>query len=521
MPSYYSYDRQKDRYVAKFALKGVRHYIGAFRNEDDAIEAVNNFLSINNTMAPKRKLTTGKYTLKDALKFYDSLKNPDGTKLIWKRALISLVANAEGNTDDLTNAELGMKYEKVDILTMINDYERVTDVVDNQILNSRTGQTIAVDTKKQYYSAICAMFSKKAKSIVLSKELEDKYRAKIQEYDKLSNDKRDKLMPQRGNLLYPTFTWDVIREDYDTFIDTKPFTNTEKGRKELRSACVVGLYVLQRPRRVEDYELLQYYSKLPTEKEQEGKNILVINKESATLYLDKFKTRFRVKNEKKKELLPRYIKEVNSRLASLLRDYIKKFNIKDMSKLTAQEKRANKQYYIFHKETGTQEELYSKGGFGDHVTACMKAVYGKPKLSVNTLRHAFNNWVADHIKEFDDTKRKEISVDVGDTAQNMPTHMRYRIANPEMADVEKTQIEGMLHDDAYAKKLFDANAEEGGSVANESPQMQDVEEIVSPLVNEVQTTLDNTPLNILYLKLGQATMEVERLKAEITARLNT
>lgn len=517
MPKYYCYDIQKDRYVAKCILKGVKTYIGTYKTEEDAQIAVKKFLT-KIIMPPKnkRKLSTS-YTLKDALSFYDSLKNPDGTKQIWKRSLISLIANAEENTDDLTNGELGAKYETLDIVPLLKDFEKTTDVIENQILNSRTGQPIAIDTKKQYFSSIFALFSKKAKNLVLSKELEDRYKEKVQEYDKLSNDKRDKQLPQKANLLYPNFTWDVIQEEYNQYIDTKPFTNTEKGRKELRNACVVGLYVLQRPRRCEDYELLQYYSKVPTEKEREGKNILVIDKNNATLYIDKFKTRFRVTNEKKKELLPQYVKDVNSRLASLLRMYIKNFDIKDMSKLTPQEKRQKKEYYMFHKETATQDQLYSKGGFSDHVTACMKAVFGKPKLSVNTFRHAFNDWVMENIKQFDEFKRKQISVDVGDTPQKMPTHARYRIANPEMENIEKTQIEEILHDDAYAKKLHDAQAEEGGSVANETPQMNDVEDIVSP---QVQPNIYLTNLDELYRQYGETMFKLKKIEANIQIALN-
>ena len=41
-----------------------------------------------------------------------------------------------------------------------------------------------------------------------------------------------------------------------------------------------------------------------------------------------------------------------------------------------------------------------------------------------------------------------------------------------------------------------------------------------PVRQEELTTLDDTSLNVLYLKLGQAQMEVRRLEMEIMQRLN-
>ena len=118
------------------------------------------------------------------------------------------------------------------------------------------------------------------------------------------------------------------------------------GRKSLRIACIVGLYIIQRPRRSEDYNSLQYFSKKPTETEAKDRNILYNDKGKLYLSIDLFKTRWRTQgaSKERKQQLPRYIKEVNSFLASLLKDYIKKWDIKDMSKLTADEKKKKVNY---------------------------------------------------------------------------------------------------------------------------------------------------------------------------------
>jgi hypothetical protein len=176
----------------------------------------------------------------------------------------------------------------------------------------------------------------------------------------ISNMIRGKNVRKRANAEYPDFGWIEMQNEYDKYISEQPFTNTEKGRKALKIAVLSGLYILHRPRRAMDYRLLQYYSKKPTEKEAEGRNILYKDKDKLYFSIDVFKTRWRTHgaSTQRKEVLPRYIKEVNDKLSSLLKDYIKKMKTKDMSKLTPQEKRSKVEYYIFHLENGNETEFY-------------------------------------------------------------------------------------------------------------------------------------------------------------------
>jgi uncharacterized membrane-anchored protein YhcB (DUF1043 family) len=396
----YSYDQSKDRFVCRFMINGKRTQIGSFKLETDAQECVNKYVDENkDTMPPKKvKVTTSK-TLKSCVEFYNSLLNPESTKSNWKRSLIGLVANTKrGELDDtLLNNELGEKYEDVDMIPIITDFDKVVETVDG-IKSKRNGNGIATDTKKQYYAAVYALFSKKAKNIVVEKELKDKYMDKIKELEAMSNDKRKMNEPQRGNLLYPEMTWEKFREDLDKYSDTNSFGKTKIGIERLRRACIVSMFVMLRTRRVEDYELLQYYSKLPTEEGMKGKNILHVEKGKATIYLDVFKTRWRVKNQMKKELLPRYIKELPPRLTELLIDYIKKAGIKDNSKRTKQEIKDDVKWYVFHVESKDQTVKYQKIGFSTTISAAMNKVYDKKDMSVNTIRHSFNTWLVDHWK---------------------------------------------------------------------------------------------------------------------------
>jgi hypothetical protein len=506
----YSYDKSKDRFVCRFMINGKRTQIGSFKLELDAQECVEKYLNENNIMPPKKvKLTTTK-TLKSCCEFYDSLLNPDSTKSNWKRSLIGLVANTKrGELDDtLLNNELGEKYEDVDMIPIITDFDKVVETVDS-IKSKRNGNGIANDTKKHYYAAVVALFTNKRNNVVVEKELKTKYMDKVKELDGLSNDKRNQNEPQRANLLYPEFTWEVMREELEKYMTTQSFGKTKTGIERLRRACIVGMFVLLRPRRVEDYQLLQYFSKLPKEEDRKDKNILLIEKGKATIYIDSFKTRHRVKNNKTKELMPTYVKELPPKLTEFLNDYIKKAQLKDNAKRTRQEVKDNVNYYIFHIEKGEQTEKYKNSGFSKAISAAMKEIYGKTDLSVNTIRHAFQSWIAQHIEEFTDAQLKQIFVDVGDTPKNMPTALRYRIAQQGNKGMEVTEIQDMIHDEEYAKKVMQGGAEEEGSVGNAGDIAEIIEdEILSPSPsNEVPQTAES-----ICKKIGELHTEIARLQ---------
>jgi hypothetical protein len=235
-------------------------------------------------------------------------------------------------------------------------------------------------------------------------------------------------------------------------------------------------------------QIIGYFNttqKKQSDKEHEDKNVLYNDGDKLFLSIDVFKTRWRVAGgtNVRKELMPRYVKEVNPRLASILKDYIKKWNVKDMSKLTPAEKRAKAQFYIFYKETGTPSNVYDEGSFSKVVSNCFKAVFNKRVgLTANTFRHIFNTWIAFHLNEFTDAQLQEISIDVGDTAKNLPTHLRYRIAEQGNKDMEKTEIEGAIHNyDNWRNQIMEGVQEEGSTGNAVNPDVAvDVDEVQSP-----------------------------------------
>jgi hypothetical protein len=219
-----------------------------------------------------------------------------------------------------------------------------------------------------------------------------------------------------------------------------------------------------------------------------------------------------LRSDKKTEVLPRYVKEINPRLKSMLMDYIKKWNVKDMSKLTTAEKRQNKQYYVFYKETGTVEDRYEDNTFSKYLSSAFKRVFGgKTGLSVNTFRHAYNTWVAEHIQEYNDAQLKEIAIDVGDTPKSLPTNLRYRISNADNAGMDKTEIEGMLNDADYAKGVMEAGGGEGGSVGGGNAGDQEIDddnEVMSPAPPQA---IPQTAEEIIQ-KIGELHAQIARLQ---------
>lgn len=483
-------------------------------------------------MAPKtrnqRNNTT--FTLEEAHTYINSLANAANSKKNWRDALTTLINFNESNKNtyetEKTKEELYNDYKNVNIKPLIDDFEKVQEIVDNELLSSVSKQPIAIDTRKQTYLAIIRLTQKKS-PLQIDKEIRDKYMDKLKEVESESNQQRGLNKPKRAVLTYPDFTWHDAETELKHFIDTHSFTNTMKGRKDLRVACVVGLYIMMRPRRSQDYMLLQYFGKPPTETEAKDRNILYNDNGKLYFSIDVFKTRFRTtcSSKDRKELLPRYVKQVNSYLASLLKDYLKKWDIKDMSKLTRDEKKKGINYYIFHQEKKNQTQNYG-GGFSKYISSCCEKVFnGRKNITANTFRHLFNTYIADHLNEFNDNQLHDISLDVGDTPKNMSSNLRYRHQNQQNADIAKTQIEGIIRYKKDAKDAMDIQNEDVASVGDvqevndkDNKSVSDIDEIQSPSPAPINVSTD-TELEVLYRKLGDAQIQMKTIEYMILRKL--
>lgn len=453
-----------------------------------------------------------KVSLQDAIKCIDALPNATGSKDIWKSSITSLAMYTlpigEKQTDymNLTYKELADKYKDIDILPLIENYDYTVDVIESEIVNKTNGQAISFETKKQYFYGILVLIGKNG-VIKLNDETIKQYTDKKVEYDVASHNNRKITTPKGAVAKYPSLTWELFKIEFEQYLNEKSYTNTVKGRKDLRQACIIGLYLLQTPRRVEDYASLQLYTTLPSEKEQEGKNILLLGKDKATIYIDKFKTRWRVNKGSKepREVMPRFVKELPPRLTSLFRDYIKKSSVTDMSKLKKGDKT---QHYIFYKENGKTTDGYDAHSFSKLVATSLKSVFKKTGLSVNTIRHVFEDFIVRHLPEYNELQLEQLATEFGD--KSLLTMLRYRQANQDNRDLDPQDIVQNIEDrnmaqiQALAAGFYEDEASVG---TGEDP------EVVSPPMRE---PTDNASLEQLYIQLGKATMEVERIKWLIT-----
>jgi hypothetical protein len=550
----YYYDNSKDRFVARMTMNGKRHHIGNFKTPAEAEEAVKNFLieKSKEAMPARRRganraaeaaAEDNKFTLEDAYKYFDTLPNAEKSKQIWQSQMTNLVVYAEGDeASPLTTKEFYEKHKGKDIGELIADYEKVMDIIENKIRSKTTDQPIALDTRRQYVSGIVRL-TQKSSPLKIAPATRSLYISKERAYHGESNDRRDESEPTKGNLLNPELTWTRMREDYDKWVAVQPFTNTEKGRKDLKTAIVAGLYILHKPRRVADYATLQVYSKLPNKKDRETKNILHVERDKMTMYINVFKTRWTTRGGAKKrtEQMPEYVKEVQPALASLFKDYIKKAQIKDMSKRTPAQVRDKEQYYIFA-ETRTQladdkaeDNAVKKidNAFSKTAVLAFKAVFVKPDgtkregVSVNTIRHAWNTWRVSHFNEFSIKQHREWQIEVGDTPKQYPTADRYQIRNQDNVGLTKSEVVEAIEDQEYVKGLMEAAAEGEGSVMGGTAaerrmeQMEVIDELdgmdESELVEVVAIERDsrgNVGKEGALRRIGQIEVEIRNLTME-------
>jgi hypothetical protein len=477
-------------------------------------------------MPPKKKTTPiSSFTLQQAKDFFNSRNYAENSNDIWLNAITTITTYNElgdaATSTTLTKKEQFNKFKNVNILPLIIDTDKVIDIINKVEHSKKAGVLISLETRKSYYAAILRLTDPPSK-LKLDKPIRELYKNLFEEIAKESNDTRNLNKPKAAVADNPDFTWLVAQREYRDFIAEASFTNTQTGKKNLRAACGVGLYVLVRPRRIQDYASLQWYSKKPSPRDMNDRNILYADGDKMFISIDKFKTRYRTSTgraNKKKELLPRFEKAINPQLASLFKDYITKDKVGDMSKMTTNQRRDGLNYYIFSKDDD-HKEMYEDNSFSKVMTGFFKHIYKRPKLSVNTFRHIYNTFLADNMPMINDKKWKEIAIEVGDTAKEFPTNVRYRTVNPEYGDIEKTVLEEAMIDNDYVKNLMIGDAEEEGSVGN-VPQ-GDVDDVVSPTRQVPQTDKvgADEDLKVLYTRLGEAKMQVELIKSMIAKKLN-
>ena len=168
-------------------------------------------------------------------------------------------------------------------------------------------------------------------------------------------------------------------------------------------------------------------------------------------------------------------------------------------------------------ESGTQDQVYEDNSFSNYMKACFQKVFNNRKgISINTIRHIFNNWIAENLNNFNDNQLNQLAEDVGDSPKLLPSNLRYRFQIAENEDMGRTEIEGNIQENEVIRKMVEIEREEEGSIRNDEEKNDD--EVISPI--SVETITEDIELDKLYKKLGEAYMQVKSLELMIQRKLS-
>ena len=419
------------------------------------------------------KTRKSSFTLAKCVEVIRLLPNPDTSQDVWVNALTTLAVFAQPKPDELkheTQEEVRNILKDYDIGKLVRDYDKTVDIIDNKVRNRANGEEVSPHTIKPIYDVITKLIGNKKGQIDCVQGLRKKYIDKKIEWDEKGMETRRLNIAKGGNAKNPSFTWEQAEERLNRYVDTQPMGDTGEGKHRLRCAVIVGFYIFQRPRREQDYNCLRLYKKLPTNY-PEGENILIMDKDKATMYIDKFKTRWiTTKSGKSKEQMERYVKELNPKLVSLLKTYIKFFDIKDKDVLFFKGNPKDKKE-VWDKAVKAKGILYNPEngkdkGFAYLAQRAFLEVLGVKDFTINSVRHIFNTFIDRHSNEYNLAQRRQISIDVGDTPRDGASNIGYVITNPENRDKDITEIQGEVLDKIRAREQADLEAEEEGSVGD-------------------------------------------------------
>lgn len=398
------------------------------------------------------------FTLEKVVEMISNLdKFAENSRQIWKDKLIILAIYAQPNYEEYNDNTCEEAYERLkhfDMGKLLRDVDNVIDLVEKKIKNrsSNDDKPIAPETKKQYYNAVVKLLGKH--KIEVKADIKQKYNDKIVEKGVENDDIRDENREYPVLKEHPDFTWEVAKEKFMNYIDTNRLNNTGAGKERLRWAVMLGLYMLQEaPRRAKDYQLLQYYDKKPKDTDMHMKNILVMEKKKATLYIDDYKTRRR----KGKDALDRFEAELEPKLFSLMKDYVKFFDIKNGD-------------YVFHPLEQIKTRALTPKGYSNALERAMFKIFGIEGLTgVNVLRHVFQTWIRRHANEFNDKQIKRTFFAFGDSPY-VPQGFRYAMTNPQNRGKEAEVVQQELLEKQKAKDMAQDEAQSQGSVGDGEEQ---------------------------------------------------
>ena len=358
---------------------------------------------------------------------------------------------------------------------------------------SRDDMKLVSSESIKTYLILIRTLTKDNKIASVTEDKQKIYNNEMKKYAKLTEHDRGKN-EKKGNLAEnPEVTWDFILKKRAEFEKSKYMTSDN-----LRFLTLISLTTLIRPRRL-DARHIKVYHKLPKDPSPLDSYVLLGKGKEVKICYGEFKTRMRMG----KEYMKPFKRTLPSELASLIRNYVKKEDLKDGD-------------YLFFNVSKTEQ--YSDSSFSKQLAKASFKVLGV-KLTANDYRHSYMDFLTDHFKEFNDNDLKQIALEMGDL--NVYTALKYRFANKTKEKENVTQINERLVEQREQKANQLIHDEEEGSRAIH--QEEENESVGTPEDNpEIVINLNNDFPNNLqkaYEMYAEKQFELEALKRHIEALL--
>lgn len=354
-----------------------------------------------------RRRAKGKiYTVTHAIQFFNDQKYRPNTVKTY--------------TDNL-NRIVDMFPQGKTLAEILKDPEDVVKTIKDATVSHDGKKALSLQTMKAYF-VLLRLLTKDDKIPTVTDDKATIYEDEMNAY-KVKADKQVKQNLKKGKLLkFPKLTWETILQKREEFIKKSYIT-----KKNIGYVVLVSMYMLLKPRRVQEYYTLTIKNLRP-KKPDPYENYIVINRNHVELHLGQFKTRTRLEEDK----MPVFQTVITGELNKLIKEYVKKTGLN------------NGDHLFFSGSDHTKE--YTQEGFTLAIEIASNKVLGYG-LGANDFRHLYVNWIYKHIDRYNDQQLQKIAHEMGD--MSTATWQKYRTVEEDRDEPEREQEPepDMTHDE--------------------------------------------------------------------------
>ena len=364
------------------------------------------------------------FTLNNCEKYLQDAKYAPASVQAWKPKLKTIATKYYGKE---------VKDDQ-DIKPMLYDTKKVIDIIEG-ITNQRDeSKEVGVSTIKHYYFACVVATQPAYKDIMASpianEKVSSEYKVHRDKYQDKETAAKDTNKPKGAVEMYPELNWTEVQKIYADYVKSNMHT-----KNNLRNMVFAGFYLLEVPRRVEDYELLKLSLGKPPKEPLQDQNILYLEKRKATISIAKWKSSER----KGKRINKVFVRTLSNELFVLVKKYVEAWDMSEGDHIFCQKLPDKK----VDTETGNLKAFYkpySRGKLTDALKDVFYVIYKREKITANSFRHWFKVDFLDKYSSYNDQIRKDIMERMGDTPSNIPTAMQYAVQNQENAGLSYEEI---------------------------------------------------------------------------------